>query len=224
MHCKHNSGGCVVVGWTMLVVFSGCAWAKYSPEARIQPTQWLYPTAAFSSKGNTGGSWRAKHFFSWPSLWRCESSLISHSWVHEGRQTVASLCAEPRAWFPIAAGLTMTHQHLGLSLWLSRPVKRHAKWDHDTCGESKSLRPGCFLFIIPTLTFFETSTSLGHLYPKALTLREGTGRGKAKVLVLMEESDVKTKAYTRFGGSVARCQQQALLERKVPISACSQEE
>jgi len=35
---------------------------------------------------------------------------------------------------------------------------------------------------------------------------------------------MKTKVRARFGASVAYCQQQALLEREVPISACSQEE
>lgn len=78
--------------------------------------------------------------------------------------------------------------------------------------------------MILTQTFFESSTFLGHLYPKALTLREGEKKKRAEVLVLMEDSDVKTKVYTRFGASIACCQQQALLERKVPISACGQEE
>ena len=84
------------------------------------------------------------------------------------------------------------------------------------------MRFGWFLFIILALTSLETSTFLGHLYLQALTLREG-GK-KAKVLVLMEDSDMKTKVRARFGASVAYCQQQALLEREVPISACSQEE
>lgn len=121
------------------------------------------------------------NIFSGPCLWQCALSLICHDRVHEGRQMETALHAEPgardKAWFPIAAGLMMTYQHLGLSPWLSRPAKKYMKWDHDTCRESKILRPGWFLFIILTLTFLETSAFLGHLYPKALILREGGKKG-----------------------------------------------
>ena len=121
------------------------------------------------------------NIFSWPCLWQCALSLICHYWVHEGGQMETSLYAEPgakdKAWLSIAAGLLMTHQHLALSLWLSRPVKRHKKRDNDACGESKIVRFGWFLFIILALTSLETSTFLGHLYLQALTLREGGKKG-----------------------------------------------
>lgn len=34
-------------------------------------------------------------------------------------------------------------------LWLSRPAKRHLKWDHDACEESGILSPVWFLLKIP---------------------------------------------------------------------------
>lgn len=179
MHCNHNSGGCVVVRWTMLVVFSGCAWAKHGPEGRIQPTPWLYPAAAFSSKRNASSSWRPKHFFLDCLCADVHLSLIWHYWVHEGGQMETSLHAEPaagdEAWFPIVAGLMMTHQHMGLSLWLSWPVKRHTKWDPDACGESKILRPHWFLFII--LNFPWNLNVPGPSLSKNLNTKGGGGKG-----------------------------------------------
>lgn len=56
---------------------------------------------------------KSQTFFSWPCLWQCTSSLISHYHVHEGEKMEASLYAEPgtreKTWFPISEGLMMTH-------------------------------------------------------------------------------------------------------------------